>query len=220
MITADGILAALARAGDFTVRMIRGVFAQAAFATEVLPALGAGWIEKKIGGDPPYDFLLTDDPESGTESTYIAGPDIRVQVKMQRSEAGRPLLASDQWRSRVTWPNTHYIVEVQRSRKGVRAGRSTRPYRFGEFDILAVSLGPARGRWGDFMFTLERWLLPNPASPDEVLTYQPVPPWRDDWWTDDFLEAAGWLRSERAGRIPGDLPIIRSSRNKKGRADT
>lgn len=43
MISADGMLDALDRAGDFTIRMIRGIFAEAAFATEVLPEISDEW---------------------------------------------------------------------------------------------------------------------------------------------------------------------------------
>jgi hypothetical protein len=205
MISTEGILHALGRAGDFTVRMIRGIFAEAAFASDVLPTLSPPWRELSIGsGDPPYDFLLTDqdaDPDTGVPHRKV-----RVQVKMQRSEAGKPLLASDTWRSKVKWPSTHYVVEVQKSRKGEKKGESTRPYRFGEFDILAVSLGPSQGRWSAFVYTVERWLLPDPRNRAHLLIYQPVSPTENDSWTTDFARAVAWLRSDVNKRIDGSVP--------------
>lgn len=209
MISSDGILHALGRAGDFTVRMIRGVFAEAAFASDILPPLAPVWRELSTGaGDPSYDFLLTDQDPGPASSREAAGPypQVRVQVKMQRSEGGKPLLASETWSSRIQWPSDHYVVEVQKSRKGERSGKSTRPYRFGEFDILAVSLGPSQGRWSAFVYTVERWLLPDPRIPSQLLIYQPVSPVDNDSWTSDFTRAVAWLRSGINKRITGDTP--------------
>lgn len=203
MVSYDEILHALGRAGDFTIRMIRGVFAEAAFAADVLPALASNWREadRTSGGDPPYDFLLEDVRRPDA-------PPMRVQVKMQRSEGKKPLTADQVWSSRVSWPADHFVVEVQRSRKGEKKGKSTRPYRFGEFDILAVSLGPSTGRWKDFVYTVERWLLPDPADNDCILTYQPVSPVRTESWTPSFEEAASWFRGDVKKRIDGAIPKI------------
>jgi hypothetical protein len=213
MITAEGMLEAFARAGDFTVRMIRGVFAEGAFAAEVLPALASRWRPLLISGDPPYDFLLTDVPEGSKPEDPF--PEVRVQVKLQRSEDKQPLPASEVWKTRVSWPSTHWVVELQKSRAGAtKTGESTRPYRFGEFDILAVSLGPSRGRWSAFIYTVERWLLPDPAIPTNILTYQPVAPDSCDCWTTDFDTAVMWLRSGGKRRITGDLPLKRASQKK------
>lgn len=215
MISSDGILHALGRAGDFTVRMIRGVFAEAAFASDVLPTLVPVWRELSLGaGDPPYDFLLTDQDSSLMSSVEpaVAFARVRVQVKMQRSKGRKPLLASETWRSMVKWPSSHYVVEVQKSRKGEKHGEHTRPYRFGEFDILAVSLGPSQGRWSAFVYTVERWLLPDPLNPSQLLKYQPVSPVDDDSWTNDYTRAASWLRSGIDKRITGDIPNASSFR--------
>ncbi len=206
MISSDAMLEALERAGDFTIRMIRGVFAEGAFAADVLPTLPKPWREIRSNlGDPPHDFLLTDEPEGTPGSASM----VRVQVKLQRSAGKKPLQASQQWKTLVKWPATHYVVEVQRSRKGEKNGQSTRPYRFGEFDILAVSLGPATGNWSDFMYTVERWLLPDPVTPAHLLTFQPVSPVDTGCWTSDFLTAVRWLRSGQERRIEGELPTRR-----------
>jgi hypothetical protein len=213
MISAEGMLDAIARSGDFTVRMIRGVFAEAAFAADVLPTLATRWRALPITGDPAYDFLLTDAPNT-QEAT--ANSQVRVQVKMQRSQGKAPLHADHQWSTLVKWPSTHFVVELQKSRKGEKNGVSTRPYRFGEFDLLAVSLGPSMGRWSAFMYTVERWLLPNPSEPTQLLTFQPVAPSDNDCWTSDFGKAVEWLRSGLVKRIDGDLPKPRA-RKRRGR---
>jgi len=199
--SSEELLEALARAPRLTIRMIRGVIAEAAFAVDALPKLGGRWIERRVVGDLPYDFLLTDVPPLPADPPYRPGADVRIQVKLQRSAAGRPLQADRQWRSRYAWPASHYVVEMQCTRSGERGGESTRPYRFGEFDILAVSLGPARGRWGDFMYTVERWLLPDPKNAGRILTFQPVAPADDDVWTSDFETCVGWWRSGITKRI-------------------
>lgn len=206
MLSSDAMLEALARSGDLTIRMIRGIFAEAAFASDVLPIIPAGWHELKTdGADPPYDFLLTDHPSLDATAVPDAAK-VRVQVKMQRSENKVPLPANKVWSSRVKWPSDHWIVEVQRSRKGERGGESTRPYRFGEFDILAVSLGPSVGRWSAFIYTVERWLLPDSKNPANILTFQPVAPSDNDCWTSDLMIAVEWFRGGKLGRINGDLP--------------
>jgi hypothetical protein len=210
MTSANEILEALARADDLTVRMIRGVIAEGAFAVDVLPLLAPTWRELPLeGANRPYDFLLTDTPEgSAPLGPY---PEVKVQVKMQRSKKGQPLYASKQWKM---WPSTYFVVELQKTRSGKKGeGESTRPYRFGEFDLLAVSLGPSQGRWSAFIYTVERWLLPDPVTPDQIYKYQPVAPAGCDCWTTDFETAVQWLRSGEQRRITGDLPQKPAVRN-------
>ncbi len=190
MAPAETILEAIARSSDLTVRGIEGIIAESSFAVEVIPTL-KGMMTKVIYGDQPYDFLLSDDVG-----------DVRVQVKMQRREKRLPLRASDVQKKR-RWPSDHFVVETQRT----RAGRSkevanTRPYRFGSFDVLAVSMGASQGRWSAFMYTVERWLLPA-DDPSCLLTYQPIPPKPTDCWTDDFVTCVQWFRSNIDKKIPG-----------------
>lgn len=202
MISADGMLDALDRAGDFTIRMIRGIFAEAAFATEVLPEISDEWRQLPLPfADPPYDFLLTDLPNPEFPPPGLSHPTVRVQVKMQRSAKKQPLFANNVWKRRMNWPADHYVVEVQKSRKGDKKGEPTRPYRFNEFDILAVSLGPALGRWGAFMYTVERWLIPDSTDDSHILKYQPVAQSDNDCWTSEFLTAVTWLRGGEKRRI-------------------
>lgn len=179
----ETILTAILRASDLTIRGIEGIIAEAVFESEVLPNL-RGWQPQPIPNDPPYDFLLQD----GTGS-------VRIQVKMQRRIKRRPLMASEVQKRR-NWPSDYYVVETQRTRTGKKGGADTRPYRFGSFDILAVSMGASRGSWASFLYTAERWLLPSDKEPGCLLTLQPVPPLPNDCWTDDLDTAVRWLRSD------------------------
>lgn len=208
MISSEGILDALDRAGDFTFRMIRGVFAEAAFATDVLPTISDRWRLLPIAGERAFDFLLTDLPVETVPAPTAVFPSVRLQVKMQRSERQEPLHANEVWTKRVRWPEDHFIVELQKSRKGQKSGVSTRPYRFNEFDLVAVSLGPALGKWSAFIYTVARWLLPDPADPGNILLYQPVAPSENDCWTTDFNRAVEWLRGGIERRITGALPTL------------
>ncbi len=126
------------------------------------------------------------------------------------------MLASQAYKSSVRWPADHFVVEVQKSRQGQRQGESTRPYRFGEFDVLAVSLGPSRGRWSDFVYTLQRWLLPDPRNTTQLLIFQPVSPIENSSWTHDFLQAVEWLRGGVEKRIEGEIPRAEAFKNRGG----
>ena len=179
---AEIILEAIHRSGGLTLRMIRGVIAEAAFEIEVVERL-EGWRSVTPQGDLPYDFLLDDG--QGV---------VRVQVKLQRSLAHRPMWAREAYRF---LPGDMYVVETQRTRRGSnkKTGGSTRPYRFGEFDLLAVAMYPSTHEWNTFMYTVADWLLPGRTDPAEILKFQPVATLPNDDWTSDFYTAVGWLRS-------------------------
>jgi hypothetical protein len=184
---AEVICEAIHRASDLTLRGVRGVIAEASFEVSVVKNL-EGWKNESPAGDHPYDFLLRDN----------VGP-ARVQIKMQRQKAHQPLWASDAYRH---LPADMYVVETQRTRAGKdSAGTSTRPYRFGEFDILGVSMHPSCNQWDRFMYTVANWLLPDPTDPKLLLKFQPVAQAPTDTWTDDFRTAVEWLRSGRVTRI-------------------
>jgi len=188
--TAEVILEAIARASDLTRRGIRGLIAEAAFATYVAARL-PGWSDVAIEGDASYDFDLRDSVGA-----------VRVQVKLQRQKEQRPMRSEEAPRS-ARLPPGMFVVETQRTRGGrTRAGDDTRPYRFGEFDILAVSLHPSTGDWTSFLYTVARWLIPHRDNAGFIQTYQPVSPNRDGYWTSDFLEAVGWLRSGLQRQLP------------------
>ncbi len=172
--SAEMILNALHRGGDLSVRGIRGLIAEAAFVLETAPTL-LGWKNKPLTGELPYDALL-----SNGVST------VKVQVKMQRREKG------------VAWiRNGEAVVEVQRTRGGKRDGKDTRPYHFGEFDILAVCMEPSHGRWNSFHYIPERWLIPRAEAAALIKIMQPVALNPNAIWTDDFNEAVRRLRGRR-----------------------
>jgi hypothetical protein len=172
---AEVILEAIDRAGDLTLRGIRGIIAEAAFLVEVLGKLD-GWNDVTPPGDAAYDFLIQD----------LAGR-VSIQVKMQRKERGEPKVR-----------NGMYVVETQRTRGGKDSatGLATRPYRFGEFDILAVSMHPSTNNWNRFMYSVGSWLRPRPSAPDLLEVFQPIPQETDDDWTDDLATCIEWLRSD------------------------
>ncbi len=138
---AEVILEAIDRASDLTLRGIRGVIAEASFKLNVVGSL-RGWRIETLEGDFPYDFLLKD-----------SNGDVRIQVKMQRLKDHRPMMANQGYRY---LPADMYVVETQRTRGGIdpQTQRQTRPYRFGEFDILAVSMHPSTNDWSKFMYTV------------------------------------------------------------------
>jgi hypothetical protein len=185
---AEIILEAIDRASDLTLRGVRGIIAESAFAVDVVGRLH-GWNDVTPPGDHAFDFLLEDN----------AGR-VRVQVKMQRRKAGRPMKANEA--SKLFSPDM-YVVETQRTRGGIdrATGEETRPYRFGEFDVLAVSMNPTTGGWDSFLYTLSDWLLPKVENPNLLLKFQPVAPEPNDDWTDDFLTCVNWLRTGVKKRI-------------------
>lgn len=106
-----------------------------------------------------------------------------------------------------------YIVEPQKTRGGTKRGANgkentkTRPYRYGDFDVLAVSLQPSKKDWTAFRYTVGSWLLPG-KGPNEIGYHQPVSMIPNDDWTDDFSEVARWFRSNTKKTIAnrdGDL---------------
>jgi hypothetical protein len=182
---AEIILEAIRRAGGLTLRMIRGVIAEAAFGVEVVERL-KNWRSIPLSGDPAYDFLLKD----------RKGP-VRAQVKLQRSKKGSPWPANQARKAFRALPADMYVVETQKTRGGKKkkTGTATRPYRFGEFDLLAVAMYPATSCWDTFMYTVADWLIPDPLDQAVLFKYQPVASAANEDWTDSFRTAVKWLRS-------------------------
>jgi hypothetical protein len=105
------------------------------------------------------------------------------------------------------------VVETQRSRVGRNSqGEDTRPYRFGEFDILGVSMEPVSRDWSTFRFTLGRWLIPRAANPLWIAIYQPVSLTPDDDWTDSLAQCIEWLES--------GVEKDNSRRSERGKSET
>ncbi len=168
--SAEIILESIARAADITIRGIRGIITEVAFKQGILDKLTT-WQDITPVGELPYDFLLTDGKRQ-----------VSIQVKMQRKEKGVvKLTKSGKW-----------VAETQRTRNGTKGGEKTRPYKFGEFDILAVSLQPAKGSWNRFMYTVGSWLIPRPHDDTLVKVMQPVSMVPDDDWTDNLETCISW----------------------------
>lgn len=125
-----------------------------------------------------------------------------MQVKLQRSKEGRPMWATEASRA---FPADMYVVETQKTRRGTRrkTGGATRPYRFGEFDLLAVATYPSTTRWDTFLYTVAGWLLPGRADPAEILKFQPVARTPNEDWTDRFATAVKWFRTGEKKTIRG-----------------
>jgi hypothetical protein len=185
---AEVILEAIARSSDLTQRGVRGVLAEAYFVTAVIEA-HPSWQELPVAGNVAYDFLLRD----------AIGP-VRIQLKMQRLKSHRPMLANEAYRR---LPPDHFVVETQRTRGGMdpATGQDTRPYRFGDFDILAVSMHPSTNDWSIFMYTVAEWLLPRPENPELLMKFQPVAKEPSECWTNNFDTCITWFRSGEEKRI-------------------
>jgi hypothetical protein len=190
--TVEAILTAIARSSDLTQRGIRGILAEATFEEFILPPIeNAGWKTEPISGDRAYDFLLERE-----------GRRVSVQVKLQRREAGVPKEYGARARATLNCPTGPlYVVEVQKTRSGKKKGVKTRPYRFGDFDILAVNLHPSTGDWRRFRYTVGSWLLPRPNEPELIEIFQPVPAAADDYWSDDLGLCIEWFLDGQKKRL-------------------
>ena len=218
-IDADTILSAISRSSDLTKRGVRGIIAEATFINEVVPDVAAiGWRNLSINGDHPYDVLL----EKGNRR-------VRIQVKLQRLEKGAP---------RLYYPKHYkegslYVVEVQKTRSGEKSTQTTlrgtdtkikatttvteqtRPYRFGDFDFLAVNMHPSSGNWRDFRYTLGSWLLPRSTDEKKIEIFQPIAATPSDVWTDDLATCLQWLESGRQHRVLAELLHKAKAKGKK-----
>jgi hypothetical protein len=198
---AEMILEAVHSAPELTRRMLRGVIADAAFRTFAVASLKQHkWQDVTPVGNFAFDYELDD-----------GGGPITVQVKLQRSERGAPVVRDG---SRFDFEGDVFIVETQKTRTGTDGNdNKTRPYRYGEFDVLAVSLQPSTGAWDCYMYTLGRWLLQG-KNPNEMATIQPVAREPNAFWTDDFKVAAQWFRAEDENKRM-ELSLMKRARSKK-----
>lgn len=192
--SAEVVLEALARAGELTQRMFKGIHAEAACKVEVIDNL-TGWDDVTPPGMHVFDFVV----QRGAER-------VTVQTKLQRKQGGKPFMY--RVRSRRGPATQFYVVETQKSRTGSHrsSGANTRPYRFGEFDILAVCMEPVTSNWSQFRFTVGRWLLPRLEAPELIAVYQPVSLEPNSDWTDSLATAIEWWRSGHKKTIATDYP--------------
>lgn len=186
-ISAEVILEAIDRSSDLTLRGVRGVIAEAAFKEYiVIPLVERGWRDLPINGNPSFDFLL------GTPS----GLEAKIQVKMQRKKKQLPMRAIAANKKLFGAVAEMWVVETQKTRGGKDSkGKATRPYRFGEFDIIAVSLHPSSNNWSQFRYTVANWLIPDPKDAELIFKFQPVAMSANDDWTDRLETCVEWLES-------------------------
>ena len=185
--SAEIILEAIHRASDLSIRGIRGLIAEAVFASEVVAHLPGGWKSERVPDNAAYDFLIRD----------RIGP-VRIQVKLQRQKEHRPLVTKVASRKSVI-PAGVYLVEVQKTRGGKdpTTGEDSRPYRFGEFDILAVCMQPSMGHWNSFRYSVANELVPNRDTPHILQKMQPIPIITEGHWTDDLMDCIARMRKPR-----------------------
>ena len=135
-------------------------------------------------------------------------------MKLQRSERGSPVVKDG---TQYGFTDEVFMTETQKTRTGTDGEENqTRPYRYGEFDILAVSMQPSTGKCDRYMYTLGRWLLPG-KSDGEMATLQPVSKLPGEFWTDDFRTAAQWFRAEDGGKrmkVASKAPAKAAARRK------
>lgn len=186
-ISAEVILEAIDRSSDLTLRGIRGVIAEAAFKKHiVIPLVEHGWKDVTIDGNPAFDFLVE------TPSRLRA----KVQVKMQRMKNKQPMRAIEANKRLFGAASKMWVVETQKTRGGKDSqGSDTRPYRFGEFDIIAVSLHPSTNDWSRFRYSVANWLIPDPADAGKIFKFQPVAMSANDDWTDRLETCIEWFES-------------------------
>jgi hypothetical protein len=219
-VAGDTILSAIRRSSDLTKRGVRGIIAEAVFESSVLPVLEAkGWSAVVIPADLSYDVKISRAEKSVT-----------IQIKLQRLEKGVPKL----YYPKHYGQETLYVVEVQKTRSGQKASAAldgsdrqvaksprsskiqTRPYHFGDFDILAVSMHPSTGNWNDFRYTVGSWLLPRRSRKSEHLieVFQPVAATANALWTDDLETCLEWLEQGVKRQVLTDLLHIPKPKRK------
>ena len=194
-VSADVILSAISRSNDLTQRGVRGIIAEAIFERHILPE-ATGWKSVGFSDDSPYDFLIRSDTR-----------EVRIQVKLQRRKKQQAMLASE---ANIHYPDDMYVAEVQKTRggKNTTTGENTRPYRFGEFDILAVNMHPSTNDWHQFRFTVGNWLLPRHEDPALIAIFQPVARDPNEFWTDRLETCLAWLAAGEQKKILNIAPEL------------
>jgi hypothetical protein len=185
--SAEVILEAIDRSSDLTLRGVRGVIAEAAFKEYiVIPLVEQDWKSIPINGNPAFDFLLK----------TPTGLKVKIQVKMQRMKKKQPMHAIEANKKLFGAASEMWVVETQKTRGGKDSeGNDTRPYRFGEFDIIAVSLHPSTNDWGRFFYTVANWFIPDPDDSGKIFKFQPVAMIVNDDWTDCLETCVEWFES-------------------------
>ncbi|MGA2651372.1 MAG: hypothetical protein ABSF28_12650 [Terracidiphilus sp.] len=209
-------MSAISRSSDLTKRGVRGIIAEAVFVNEIIPTVArSGWISDDFSGDQPFDALV----KKGAISA-------RIQVKLQRLEEGKPKL----YYPKHYESGSLFVVEVQKTRTGEKTAINrlpgttstitttqsltikTRPYSFGDFDILAVNMHPSSGSWRDFRYTVASWLLPRPANTNLIEIFQPVAAIPNDVWSENLGTCLAWYEEAKQFRVLTELLHLRGKK--------
>jgi hypothetical protein len=218
-IDADTILSAIRRSSDLTKRGMRGIIAEAVFVDEVCPTVERfGWASQVVDVDKdlPYDSMV----KKGELTA-------RIQVKLQRQERGTP----KHYYPKHYEVGSLFVVEVQKTRSGEKIivgndrtrkaleskKAKTRPYAFGDFDILAVSMHPSSREWRSFRYTLGSWLLPRPEDQKLIAILQPVAAIPNEVWTDDLATCLKWFEGTQQRRVLTELRHLKIIEHKATR---
>lgn len=153
-VSGDIIMDAIHCAPDLTQRGLRGIIAEHQFKKLVLEKLPSPWFLAKTP-DSAVDFALSD----GHGGHYLT-----IQCKMQTLRAGKPHC------DKFGRP----MVETQKTRMRGRGKDKTRLYHYGDFDILAVSLWPSTGNWGDFVYARAGDLTHATRKPHSLAAWQTI----------------------------------------------
>lgn len=171
----DILLNALMRSSYITLNGIRGIIAESTF-NDILDKSFKSFKSLPTGAENPYDFLLED----------TLGQ-IRVQIKLQRKLDNLPWIRK----------NGHAVVETYKTRSGKnKDGESTRPYRYGEFDLLGVCMEPSHGRWDSFLYIPQKFLEPDKINFKYLNKYQSVPLTPKDNWNNNLKESIDLFRKD------------------------
>lgn len=205
-IDSGAILDAINRAADITKRGVRGIIAEAIFERDALPpVLKQGWeLVKEDTADRSYDSHIQRN-----------GRSVRIQIKLQRLEKQVPKRFYPAF-----YDEELYDVEIQKTRGGKRKKKGssqstgsdavvealaeseeTRPYKFTDFDVLAVSMHPSTKNWSSFRYTVASWLLPRAQKPALIEIHQPVAMQPNDVWTSDLATCLDWYLSDAKKQV-------------------
>lgn len=195
-VSAEVILESIARSSDFTQRGIRGVIAESVFVTDVLPRAlkGTAWqiVEDHVSGNIPFDALVRHG---------ASGKSVRIQVKNQRRETNRTTGRMEPKEKKGCW-----VVEVQKTRSGEKYGEKTRPYRFADFDLLAVCMYPSSGDWTKFAYCASQMLEARPDANTLVEIFQLIPKkLPSSAWSASLVETLELCRTSRGRGIAWPL---------------
>lgn len=180
-VRAEVICEAIARASDLTQRGVRGIIAEAVFVQQVLPKVlvKTGWAEvaEFIAADIPFDALV-----------QKGGVKVRIQVKNQRIEKGVPKELKG-----------CHVVEVQKTRSGEKNGKKTRPYRFADFDLIAVCTWPSSKEWTRFTYCLVQNLTSRTTDKSLIEIMQRIPKsGAGNGWSLDLVEKLNEFEQTKA----------------------